>query len=127
MRRERMILIFDRKVLLVVPHYGDQNFFRQSQILGLEVAEQHGWPLGEVGHLLHQGLVFSPSSLRKITGCGVECLADAKPARGDIGHDKGCFESREIAGRPWDEERLVPIEDAMAIIWLKLLIDCSPE
>src|SRR5580704_6562731 len=115
MRRQRMMPIFDRKVFLVVPHYGDQNFLRQGQIFGLEIAEQHGWPLGEVGHLLHQGLVFSPSNLRKITDDGIERIANAMAARGNIGHDKGRLESWKIGCWPGNRERLVPIEDAMAI------------
>ena len=94
-----MLLIFDREVLLVVAHHGDQNFFRQRQVFGLEVAEQHGWPLGKVGDLLHQGLVFTPASLGKSAGRGVERLADAMAARGDVGHHKSCLERREVVGR----------------------------
>ena len=40
MRRQRVLLVFDREVLLVVAHHGDQNFFRQCQVFGLEVSGQ---------------------------------------------------------------------------------------
>ncbi len=38
MRRQRGLLVLDREVFLVVAHHGDQNFFRQRQVFGLEVA-----------------------------------------------------------------------------------------
>ena len=66
-----------------------QDFFRQCQVFGLEVSGQDGWPLGKVGDLIHEGLVFAPASIREGPGGGVERLADAVAARGDIGHDKG--------------------------------------
>ena len=91
MRRQRVLLTFDREVLLMVAHHRDQNFFRQGQVFGLEVSGEHGWPLGKMGDLVHQGLVFAPASARESPGSGVERLADAMAARGYVGHHKGCL------------------------------------
>ena len=38
MSSKGVLLVFDREILLVVTHHGDQNFFRQRQKFGLEVA-----------------------------------------------------------------------------------------
>jgi len=67
---------FDGEVLLVVSHDGDQHFFRQGQILGLEVAEDDAGPLGEVYDGLDERLVFTPARSGDGACHLVEGLAD---------------------------------------------------
>ena len=75
-RGELAVRVFDREVLLVVAHHGDQHFFRQGEVLGLEVAEDDGGPLGEVDDGLDQRLVFAPAGAGDGAGGGVQGLCE---------------------------------------------------
>ena len=115
MRCQRVLVILEREVFLMVTHDRDQNFFRQRQVLGLKVAEEHAWPLGKVGDLLHQGLVLTPADPGESAGSSIQGFADAMAARGDIGNHKGCLERREIVRGTGNGYGLFSVEDAMSI------------
>ena len=115
MGRQCMLLIFEREVFLMITHHGDQNFFGQSQVLGLKVAKDNSRPLCKVGDLLHQFFVLTPVSAGERAGGSVEGFADALAADGGIGHNKGSLERRKIAGGTGYGNWPLTIEHAMSI------------
>ena len=80
--------VLHREILLVVAHHRHQNLFRQLKILGLKVAEDHGGPLGEVRHRLHQRLILAPARAGNCARRRVQRLANDLPALGDIDHNE---------------------------------------
>ena len=44
--------ILGGKVVLMVPHHGDQDFFRKLKKVLFEAAHQHGRPLRKMGRLV---------------------------------------------------------------------------
>ena len=75
-RRELALGVFDRKILLVVAHDRDQNFFRQLQKFGIEAAQDRRRPLGQIDHGVEQRLVFAPARAGNGASGSVECFAN---------------------------------------------------
>ena len=75
--------VFDGEVFLVVAHDGDEDFLGEGEVLGLEVAEDDGGPLGEVEDGVDERLVWAPAGAGEVAGGGVKGLADGLAARGD--------------------------------------------
>jgi uncharacterized protein YbjT (DUF2867 family) len=69
----------------VVAHDGDEDFFGELEVGGLEVAEQNVGPLGEVGDGVDEGFVFSPAGSRDFARYLVEGLADLLAAEFNVG------------------------------------------
>src|SRR5436309_3655373 len=53
--------IFHGKILLMVPHYGDQDFFGQHQELRIESTQDSGRKLREIDHCIEKRLVLAPA------------------------------------------------------------------
>src|SRR5882757_5057565 len=68
-----------------------------------------------MSHLLNQGLVFTPASLGKSAGHGVESFTDALPAHANVGHHKRCLEGCKVIGWAGNGDRLISVEHTMAI------------
>ena len=82
---------FDREVLLVVAHDGDEDLFGEFEVGGLEAAEEDVGPLGEVGDGVDEGLVLAPACAGDGAGDVVESLADFVAAGFDVGEDVLAF------------------------------------
>ena len=61
MRQQLAARIFDGKIFLMIAHDRDQNFLGQFQKFGIEAAQNHRRPLGEVDDCIEQSLVFAPA------------------------------------------------------------------
>src|SRR5690349_9406704 len=68
MRKQFAGGVLDRKILLMIAHYRDQNLVGQSQKFRIEAAEDCGRPLRQVDYSIEQGLVFAPA--RASNGAG---------------------------------------------------------
>ncbi len=112
-RRELAVGVFEREVLLVVAHDGDQDFGGQREILGIEAAENYRGTLGQVDNRVEQGLVFAPARAGNRAGGGVEGLADAVLALGGGGGDEVLRQRGGVVGGLVDFDGAAG-EDAMA-------------
>ena len=88
-RQQLAVRTLDSEVLLVVAHHGDQHFFRQRQILGLEVTKNHSRPLGQMNDGFNQRLVLAPARSGNSARCRIESLANDTAALDHIDHGKG--------------------------------------
>ncbi len=113
-RGELAVRAFDGEVFLVVAHHRDQHLFRQGKVLGLEIAQHHGGPLGEMDDSLDERLIFTPARAGNGAGRGVESLADRMPALGHIGDDKCLAQRFGVVCSLVDDHRRLAVQHAMA-------------
>ena len=106
---------FDREVVLVVAHDGDEDFFGEREVVGVEAAGEDGGPLGHVGHLVDEGVVFAPAGVGKGAADTVEGLADGVAAELDVGHDVGLGEGSGVGCGLGDLDGVGTEEDAVAV------------
>ncbi len=84
MRSQLAFRGFNGEVLLMIAHDGDEHFFGERKILALEIAQQYGWPLGEVQHRFNQPFVFAPARSGNGASGLVESFADRVTALGNV-------------------------------------------
>ncbi len=76
MRRQFAVGIFDSKILLMITHNRNQNFFRQAEELRIEVAENCRRPLGQIHDGIQQCGVLAPAGTGHTAGGLIQRFAD---------------------------------------------------
>src|SRR5215469_14156812 len=76
MREKLPFRSFERKILLVIAHDGDQHLFRQGKELGIKATDNHRREFGEVYYGIEQRFVFAPAPSWNGARGGIESLAD---------------------------------------------------
>ena len=77
MRQQLVVRIFHGKIFLMVPHHGDQHFFRQTPETAVSKStENHGGKFRQVHDRVEQGLVFPPPRPRNRARGGVQRFAN---------------------------------------------------
>ena len=95
-RRQLSVGVFEREVLLVIAHDGDQNFGGQREKFGIEVAENYRGEFRKVDDGVEQRLVFAPARAWNGARRGIERFADALLAVGGADGDKTLREARDV-------------------------------
>ena len=116
MRRQRALLVFDRKVFLVVAHYSDENFLRQRQVFGTGSS-----PPGSVGHSVRWVTSSTRASSSRQRASGKVRVAASSALRmrwrraATSATTKAAAEGCQVVGRARNGNGAISLEDAMAI------------
>src|SRR5271165_6718988 len=97
--------IFEREILLMVAHDGDQHLVRQREELGVEAAENDRRKLSEIHNRAEESVVVAPVRARYGSRRSVESLADALLAFGGADHNRAACQLFGVFRRPADLQR----------------------
>ena len=98
---QQLPVLLDREVALVLLHHRDQHLARQTQVLGLEIAEHRGRLFDQVGGLGQQVVVQQRLAAHQRRGIR-HLLADRVAPVGE----PGTMPARCISSRYWLAERI---------------------
>ena len=108
--------IFEGKILLMITHHGDQNFFGKRQVLFLEAPESNAGPLRKMSDGIDQRMILTPANSGDSAGSCVEGLANPMTRRFNIGDTtKAASKLAQILRRMTDLNRPVAMQNSMAI------------